>query len=96
MTDAFNTANRWNNTLFGNGTTASIDARTAQVCSNIKAAGISVYTIQVDTGGQSPPSTLLQNCASDISQWFYLQNPQELVTVFSQIGIVLSQLYIAK
>jgi Flp pilus assembly protein TadG len=96
MTDGFNTANRWNNTLFGSGTTASIDARTAQVCSNIKAAGITVYTIQVDTGGESPPSTLLQNCASDIGKWFYLKNANELVTVFSQIGIVLSQLYIAE
>jgi Flp pilus assembly protein TadG len=96
MTDGFNTANRWNNTLFGNGTTASIDARTAQVCSNIKAAGITVYTIQVDTGGESPPSTLLQNCASDIGKWFYLKNAHDLVTVFSQIGTELSQLYIAK
>jgi Flp pilus assembly protein TadG len=95
MTDGFNTANRWNNVLFGSGTTANIDARTALVCSNIKAAGITIYTIQVDTSGESPPSTLLQNCASDTNKWFYLQNPGELVTVFTQIGIALSQLYIA-
>jgi Flp pilus assembly protein TadG len=95
MTDGFNTANRWNNVLFGSGTTANIDARTALVCTNIKAAGITIYTIQVDTGGDSPPSTLLQNCASDTSKWFYLQDPNQLVTVFSQIGTALSQLYIA-
>jgi Flp pilus assembly protein TadG len=95
MTDGFNTANRWNNVLFGSGTTAAIDTRTALVCSNIKAAGITIYTIQVDTAGDSPPSTLLQNCASDTSKWFYLQNPGELVTVFTQIGTALSQLYIA-
>ena len=95
MTDGFNTANRWNNVLFGSGTTAAIDARTALVCSNIKAAGITVYTIQVDTGGDSPPSTLLQNCASDTSKWFYLQDPTQLVTVFTQIGTQLSQLRIA-
>ena len=95
MTDGFNTANRWNNVLFGSGTTAAIDARTALVCSNIKAAGITIYTIQVDTSGDSPPSTLLQNCASDTNKWFYLQNPGELVTVFTQIGIALSQLRIA-
>jgi Flp pilus assembly protein TadG len=95
MTDGFNTANRWNNVLFGSGTTAAIDARTALVCSNIKAAGITIYTIQVDTGGESPPSTLLQNCASDTSKWFYLQDPNQLVTVFTQIGTALSQLRIA-
>ena len=32
-------------------------------CANIKAAGITLYTIQVNTGGD-PTSTLLQNCAS--------------------------------
>jgi Flp pilus assembly protein TadG len=95
MTDGFNTANRWNNVLFGSGTTANIDARTALVCSNIKSAGITVYTIQVDTGGDSPPSALLQNCASDTSKWFYLQDPGQLVTVFTQIGTALSQLRIA-
>jgi Flp pilus assembly protein TadG len=95
MTDGLNTANRWNNVLFGNGTTAAIDARTAQVCSNIKAAGITVYTVQVDTGGDSPPSTLLQNCASDIGKWFYMQNANDLVTVFNQIGVAITQLYIA-
>ena len=95
MTDGLNTANRWNNVLFGSGTTAAIDARTAQVCSNIKGAGITVYTIQVDTSGDSPPSALLQNCASDIGKWFYLQNANDLVTVFTQIGTSITQLYIA-
>jgi len=95
MTDGFNTANRWNNVLFGSGTTGNIDARTAQVCTNIKAAGITIYTVQVDSGGESPPSTLLQGCASDASKWFYLQDPNQLVTVFTQIGTQLSQLRIA-
>lgn len=96
MTDGLNTANRWNNTLVGSGTVANIDARTATVCTNIKATGIVIYTIQVDTGGDSPPSTLLQNCATDIGKWFYMKNANDLVTVFSEIGTQLSQLYIAK
>jgi Flp pilus assembly protein TadG len=96
MTDGLNTANRWNNSLFGSGSVANIDARTAQVCTNIKATGIVIYTIQVDTGGDSPPSTLLQNCATDIGKWFYMKDANELVTVFSEIGTQLSQLYIAK
>lgn len=96
MTDGLNTANRWNNTLLGSGTVANIDARTALVCTNIKAQGIVVYTIQVDTGGESPASTLLQNCATDVGKWFYLKNANDLVTVFSQIGTQLSQLYIAR
>ena len=96
MTDGFNTANRWTNVLFGNGTTAQIDARTQLVCQNIKAAGISVYTIQVDTGGDSPPSTLLQNCASTVSNWFYLKAPGELIKTFDDIAKNLSHLRVAK
>jgi Flp pilus assembly protein TadG len=96
MTDGFNTANRWSNVLAGSGTTAQIDARTQLVCQNIKAAGITVYTVQVDTGGDSPPSTLLQNCASSLGNWFYLKAPGELVTTFDQIAKNLSHLRVAK
>jgi Flp pilus assembly protein TadG len=96
MTDGFNTANRWTNVLFGSGTTAQIDARTQLVCQNIKAAGITVYTVQIDTGGASPPSTLLQNCASNVSKWFYLTNPGELVTTFGKIAANLSNLRLAR
>ena len=96
MTDGFNTANRWTNTLAGNGTTADIDARTQLVCQNIKAAGVMVYTIQVDTGGDSPPSTLLQNCASNVGNWFYLKAPGQLISTFDQIAKNLSQLRVAR
>lgn len=96
MTDGFNTANRWTNVLFGNGTTADIDARTQLVCQNIKASGISVYTIQVDTSGDSPPSTLLQNCASSINNWYYLKASGQLVQTFDDIAKNLSHLRVAK
>ena len=39
----------------------------AGTCANIKAAGVTIYTIQVNTGGD-PTSTLLQNCASATEQ----------------------------
>jgi Flp pilus assembly protein TadG len=94
MTDGLNTANRWNNTFLGTGTQAQIDARTQLVCNNLKTTSITVYTIQVDTGNESPASTLLQNCASDISKWFLLTNPNDLVTTFSQIATNLTRLHI--
>jgi len=52
--------------------------------------------VQVDTSGESPPSALLQNCASSLSKWFYLKNAGELVTTFQQIGTTLSNLRIAR
>ena len=73
----------------------SIDARQSMTCTNVKAAGITLYTIQVNTDG-SPTSTLLQNCATDSSKFFLLTSASEIVTTFNQIATNLSKLRIAK
>ena len=65
LTDGLNTQDRWYTTA------SSIDTRQQKTCDNIKAAGITIYTVQVNTGGD-PTSTLLQNCASDASKFFLL------------------------
>ena len=65
LTDGLNTQDRWYTNA------SSIDARQQKTCDNIKAAGITIYTVQVNTGGD-PTSTLLQNCASDPSKFFLL------------------------
>ena len=88
LTDGLNTQDRWY-------TEASIDSRQQMTCTNIKAAGITLYTIQVDTGGD-PTSTLLQNCASDSSKFFLLMSSSAIVTTFNQIGTALSHLRVAK
>ncbi len=89
LTDGLNTEDRWYTDQ------ASIDARQQLTCNNVKAAGITVYTIQVNTGGD-PTSTLLQNCASDASKFFLLTSASEIVSVFQQIGTQISRLHIAR
>ena len=64
-------------------------------CANIKNAGITLYTIQVNTGGD-PTSTLLQNCASDSSKFFLLTSADQIVTTFQKIGTNLTKLRLAK
>jgi hypothetical protein len=54
-------------------------------CANIKAAEITIYTIQVNTDG-SPLSTLLKNCASGPDKFFMLTSSGEIVSTFKQIG----------
>ena len=63
LSDGLNTADRWY------GYQSSIDARQLLTCNNIKAAGIKIYSIQVNTGGD-PTSTILQSCASDASKFW--------------------------
>jgi hypothetical protein len=89
LTDGLNTQDRWYTSQ------TSIDARQALTCANAKAAGITLYMIQVNTDG-SPTSTLLQNCATDSSKFFLLTSSSQIVTTFAQIGTNLSKLRIAK
>ena len=89
LTDGLNTQNRWYTSQ------SSIDAREALTCTNVKAAGIILYTVQVNTGGDAT-STLLQNCASDSSKFFLLTTASAIVTAFNQIGTALSNLRIAQ
>jgi Flp pilus assembly protein TadG len=88
LSDGLNTEDRW----YGNA--SSIDTRQQNTCDNIKAAGITIYTVQVNTGGD-PTSTLLQNCASDSSKFFLLTSSTEIITTFAQIGTALSNLRLA-
>jgi len=98
LSDGLNTQNRW----YGNGssTSTSVDYRMydttgAGTCANIKAANITIYTIQVNTGGDAT-STLLQNCASSSDKFFLLTSASQIVTAFQQIGTNLTQLRVAK
>jgi hypothetical protein len=63
-------------------------------CSNVKAAGITIYAVQVNTGGD-PTSTLLQNCATDSTKFFELKTSDAIITTFSAIGTELSALRLA-
>lgn len=89
LTDGLNTEDRWYTNQ------SSINARQQKTCDNIKAAGITLYTVQVNTGSD-PTSTLLQNCASNASKFFLLTSGDQIITTFNQIGTALSQLRLAQ
>jgi Flp pilus assembly protein TadG len=89
MSDGLNTENRWTTSQ------SAIDTRQATMCANVKAAGITLYTIHVNTDGD-PTSTVLQNCASGTDHFYTVTSSGQINTVFSQIGTNLSKLRIAK
>ena len=88
LTDGLNTQDRWYTSQ------TSINNRQKTTCDNIKAAGITLYTVQVNTGGD-PTSTLLQDCATDAGKFFLLTEAGQMVTTFGQIGTSLSKLRLA-
>jgi Flp pilus assembly protein TadG len=104
LSDGLNTLDRW----YGNGSSTSsavddrmYDAAGNGTCANINAAGITLYTIQVNTGGD-PTSTLLQNCAGspgkfpDPDNFYLLTSADQIITAFKTIGTNLTKLRIAQ
>ncbi|MEI9805261.1 MAG: hypothetical protein WDN48_13555 [Pseudolabrys sp.] len=99
-----NTWDRW----YGNGSAinTAVDYRMyypstgSGTCATIKNSGLTIYTIQVNTGGD-PTSTLLQNCAGspdkliDSSEVFMVTTASGLGTVFNSIGTSLTKLRVA-
>ena len=88
-----NTKDRW----YGDGSTQSsqVDTRQALLCDNIKATGIIVYTIQVNTDNEAT-SSILKSCASSTSQFFLLTSASQVISTFSSIGTALSKLRVSK
>jgi Flp pilus assembly protein TadG len=93
LSDGLNTMDRW----YGNGSTQSpqVDARQQILCDNIKAAGVTIYTIQVNTGGD-PTSTILQYCASGSNNFFMLTDASQVITTFNSIGTSLTKLRVSR
>ncbi len=67
----------------------------AGTCANIKATGVTIYSIQVNTGGD-PTSTIMKNCASGDDKFYVVTSAGDLGTVFSAIGTNLTKLRVAK
>jgi len=99
LSDGLNTQDRW----YGNGYTQStqVDSRQETLCDNIKAAGVTIYSIQVNTDGEAQ-SAPLAYCAGtkahqgDPSYFFYLTSSTQILSTFSTIGTKLSKLRISK
>lgn len=89
LSDGMNTQNRWTSN------TGTIDARQRILCDNAKAANITIYTVQVNTGSD-PTSSVLQYCAQNTSSFYLVTSASQTATVFNQIGTQLSKLRVAR
>src|SRR4029078_10897868 len=73
-----------------------MDQRTLQICNNIKAAGVIIYTVAFQIpGDQAGALDLLNSCASDKDKYFAPGTEAELLAAFNAIGRDLSELRVA-
>jgi Flp pilus assembly protein TadG len=92
FTDGLNTGDRWNGDL--SNTSSQVDTKMGTVCSNAKAAGVTIYTVQIDTDGAGQ-SAVLPACASGPGNFFMLTSPSQIDAAFSQIGASIAKLRVA-
>ncbi|MBS0529825.1 MAG: pilus assembly protein [Proteobacteria bacterium] len=102
LSDGLNTQDRW--PAYGNGNTQytcspgnvlCIDARQQTLCNAAKAAGVTIFTIQVNVGNVDPQSNVLQNCASN-GNFQMITSASQTAGAFQNILTQISQLRIAK
>jgi Flp pilus assembly protein TadG len=93
FTDGLNTGDRW----YGDYSSQSsqVDARMSALCTNIKAGGVTIYTVQIDTDGAGQ-SAVLPSCASGANNFFMLTQPSQIASAFSQIGTEIAKLRVAR
>jgi Flp pilus assembly protein TadG len=89
LSDGLNTQNRWYTSA------SSIDARQKILCDNAKAANVTIYTVQVNTGGDAE-SSVLKYCASGTDKFYHIKSASQTLTVFNSIGTSLAKLRVAK
>lgn len=92
LTDGDNTE-AWDNQLKQSiNSQATIDNRTTQVCNNIKASGIKIYSVRVIDGN----AALLKSCATNASMFFDVKQASDLDAVFTSIAEALANLRLSK
>ena len=76
-----------------------INTRVAAICTAIKAAGITIYTVVLDSSGNATNDatrTLYENCASSPQHYQFVSKSSALRAAFQQIGSQLANLRIVK
>jgi Flp pilus assembly protein TadG len=76
--------------------TQIMDQRTLQICSNMKAAGVIIYTVAFQIpGDQAGALDLLNSCASDQDKYFAPGTEAELLAAFNAIARDISELRVS-
>jgi Flp pilus assembly protein TadG len=78
------------------GAESELNRRTTTVCTNVKAQGITVYTITFGSVPSSTGQSLMRGCASRPEYYFHSPNGTALRTAFQMIGQQLSSLRIVE
>lgn len=66
------------------------------LCTNMKAAGIDVYTVGFDLGDNASVLQMLRNCATTPDKFYQADNGEQLKQSFRDIALKISDLFLSK
>jgi hypothetical protein len=87
---------------FGTSSSSSVqtvlDNDMNSVCSNVKAAGITLYVASFGSGVSTATRTRLQNCSSGVGYYQHANAPSDLAAFFNHIGqdVINKSIYVSK
>lgn len=89
----------WQNRIWSNANTtaartAAMNARLSTLCSNMKNAGITIFTVRVEV--TEGTSDILRNCATSTDKFYDVQNSATLTDAFKAIGSQMSEMRISR
>lgn len=76
-----------------NGSSAT---QAVQLCTGMKAAGITVYTVGFDLGGNQQAIQTLETCATDPTKFYNAATGDQLKQAFRDIAVKVSSLYLTR
>jgi Flp pilus assembly protein TadG len=76
----------WASTIHNCNAPASSTNQARELCTRMKAEGITIYTVGFNISANSSPAITMRNCASDLSKYFLPATGEELVQSFAEIG----------
>lgn len=79
-----------------NATNGASSTQATTLCTAIKTAGITVYTVGFTLGGDTAAQTLLTNCASSPDDFFEADTGTDLTSAFNAIAQKLNELRLSK
>lgn len=79
-----------------NATNGDSPSQALKLCTAMKNAGITVYTVGFDVSGQTVAQSLLKQCATDSTKVYVADDGDQLRSAFRDIALKLSSLFISK
>lgn len=82
--------------IAGTGANGTSVVQALALCDGMKAAGITVYTVGFDLGGNQTAISTLQSCASDPTTFYNTADGSQLRQAFRDIALKISSLFLSQ